>query len=193
MIINSNCEIKYHFCTIQPPSGNGILKTATCLSWQFYYNIWLYCILISGQSRASPGGSGSGSWIFLGPPDALEVLCKARPRPPGPRKFMARPARSGQNRIRSRAGRVGQNRSRAWPTRPGATLHWIKQYISRAQLYFGPRPEIFTEPPKNDVEHDCPVERVMGHKIKDGKHYYYVHLYLMSLGVVMKSMKSEVN
>src|SRR5436190_15739248 len=47
--------------------------------------------------------------------------------------------------------------------------------ISRVQLYFGPRPEIFTEPPKNDVEHDYPVDRVMGHKVIDGKHYYYIH------------------
>ena len=47
--------------------------------------------------------------------------------------------------------------------------------ISRVQLYFGPRPEIFTEPLKNDVEHDYPVDRVMGHKVIDGKHYYYIH------------------
>ena len=47
--------------------------------------------------------------------------------------------------------------------------------ISRVQLYFGPRPEIFTEPPKNDVEHDYPVDRVMGHKVIEGKHYYYIH------------------
>ena len=47
--------------------------------------------------------------------------------------------------------------------------------ISRVQLYFGPRPEIFTEPPKNDVEHDYPVDRVMGHKVIDGEHYYYIH------------------
>ena len=42
-------------------------------------------------------------------------------------------------------------------------------------MYFGPRPEIFTEPPKDDVEHDYPVERVMEHKVEDGKDYYYIH------------------
>jgi len=47
--------------------------------------------------------------------------------------------------------------------------------ISRVQLYFGPRSEIFTEPPKNDVEYDYPVDRVMGHKVIDGKYYYYIH------------------
>ena len=47
--------------------------------------------------------------------------------------------------------------------------------ISRVQLYFGSRSEIFTEPPKNDVEHDYPVNRVMDHKVIDGKHYYYIH------------------
>ena len=36
--------------------------------------------------------------------------------------------------------------------------------ISRVQLYFGPRPEIFTEPPKNDAKHDYPVEQVMGQR-----------------------------
>jgi hypothetical protein len=47
--------------------------------------------------------------------------------------------------------------------------------ISRVQLYFGPRPEIFTEPPKNDTEHDYPVDRVMGHKVIDGIDHYYIH------------------
>ena len=47
--------------------------------------------------------------------------------------------------------------------------------ISRVQLYFGPRPEIFTEPPKNDAEHDYPVERVMGHKIINRIDHYYIH------------------
>ena len=47
--------------------------------------------------------------------------------------------------------------------------------ISRVQLYFGPRPKIFTEPPKNDAEHDYPVDRVMGHKVIDGMDYYYIH------------------
>jgi transposase InsO family protein len=47
--------------------------------------------------------------------------------------------------------------------------------ISRVQLYFGPRPEIFTEPPKNDAEHDYPVDRVMGHKVINGVDHYYIH------------------
>jgi hypothetical protein len=47
--------------------------------------------------------------------------------------------------------------------------------ISRVQLYFGPRPELFTEPPKDDTEHDYPVERILGHKVMNEKDYYYVH------------------
>jgi Chromo (CHRromatin Organisation MOdifier) domain len=47
--------------------------------------------------------------------------------------------------------------------------------ISRVQLYFGPRPELFTEPPKDDIEHDYPVERIMGHKIINGEDHYYIH------------------
>ena len=47
--------------------------------------------------------------------------------------------------------------------------------ISRVQLYFGPRPKLFTEPPKNDTEHDYPVEKVMGHKVIDGVDHYYIH------------------
>ena len=47
--------------------------------------------------------------------------------------------------------------------------------ISRAQLYFGPRPELFTGPPKDDVEHEYPVDRIMGHKIMNGEDYYYIH------------------
>ena len=47
--------------------------------------------------------------------------------------------------------------------------------ISRVQLYFGSRSEIFTELPKNDVEHDYPVNQIMDHKVIDGKHYYYIH------------------
>ena len=47
--------------------------------------------------------------------------------------------------------------------------------ISRIQLYFGLRPEIFTEPPKNDTEHDYPIDRVMGHKVIDEVNHYYIH------------------
>ena len=47
--------------------------------------------------------------------------------------------------------------------------------ISRVQLYFGPRPELLTEPPKDDTEHVYPIERVMGHKVVKGKDYYYIH------------------
>ena len=47
--------------------------------------------------------------------------------------------------------------------------------ISRVQLYFGPRPELLTEPPKDNTEHEYPIERVMGHKVVKGKDYYYIH------------------
>jgi Chromo (CHRromatin Organisation MOdifier) domain len=47
--------------------------------------------------------------------------------------------------------------------------------ISRVQLYFGPRPELLTEPPKDDTEHEYPIERIMGHKVVKGKDYYYIH------------------
>jgi len=47
--------------------------------------------------------------------------------------------------------------------------------ISRIQLYFGPRPELFTEPPKDDAKHEYIVDRVMGHKVMDEKDYYYIH------------------
>jgi hypothetical protein len=47
--------------------------------------------------------------------------------------------------------------------------------ISRVQIYFGPRPELITAPPKDDSEHDYPVDRVMGHKRVDGEDYYYIH------------------
>ena len=47
--------------------------------------------------------------------------------------------------------------------------------ISRVQLYFESRSEIFIESFKNDVEHDYSVDWVMSHKVIDGKHYYYIH------------------
>jgi hypothetical protein len=43
------------------------------------------------------------------------------------------------------------------------------------QIYFGPRPELITAPPKDDSEHDYPVDRVMGHKRIHGEDYYYIH------------------
>jgi len=55
-----------------------------------------------------------------------------------------------------------------------STAHPIVN-IFRVQLYFGPRPEIFTEPPKNDTEHDYPVDRIMGHKIINRVDHYYIH------------------
>jgi len=55
-----------------------------------------------------------------------------------------------------------------------STIHSIVN-ISRVQLYFRPRPEIFTEPPKNDTEHDYPVDCIMGHKIINGVDHYYIH------------------
>ena len=37
-----------------------------------------------------------------------------------------------------------------------STAHHVVN-VSRVQLYFEPRPEIFTEPLKNDAEYDYPV------------------------------------
>ena len=54
------------------------------------------------------------------------------------------------------------------------TAHSIVN-ISRVQLYFGLRPEIFIEPQKNDTEHNYPVDRIMGHKIINGVDHYYIH------------------
>ena len=47
--------------------------------------------------------------------------------------------------------------------------------ISRVQSYFRPRPELITEPPKNDIEHEYPVDRVMDHKVINRVDYYYIH------------------
>jgi hypothetical protein len=47
--------------------------------------------------------------------------------------------------------------------------------ISRVQLYFGPRPEILTEPPKDDTQHEYEVDHIMGQRIRDGKEEYYIH------------------
>jgi hypothetical protein len=47
--------------------------------------------------------------------------------------------------------------------------------VSRVQLYFGPRPERFTEPPNDDTNHDYVVERVLGQKTVDGQEYFYIH------------------
>jgi hypothetical protein len=47
--------------------------------------------------------------------------------------------------------------------------------ISRVQLYFGPRPKLLTEPPKDDTEHDYPVEKVLGRKIMNGVEHFYIH------------------
>jgi hypothetical protein len=47
--------------------------------------------------------------------------------------------------------------------------------ISRVQLYFGPRPEKFTEPPKDDTDHNYAVEKVLGRKVVNGQEYFYIH------------------
>ena len=47
--------------------------------------------------------------------------------------------------------------------------------ISRAQLYFGPRPDLITEPPKSSTEQTYLVDRVMGHKVINGVDHYYIH------------------
>lgn len=68
---------------------------------------------------------------------------------------------------------VGTNNVKLkFPTK--STAHPIVN-ISRVQLYFGPRPEIFTELPKDDAEYDYSIDRVMGHKIIDGVDHYYIH------------------
>jgi len=47
--------------------------------------------------------------------------------------------------------------------------------ITRAQLYFGPKPEVITAPPADFTDQEYPVDRVMGKKTMDGKEYYYIH------------------
>jgi hypothetical protein len=47
--------------------------------------------------------------------------------------------------------------------------------ISRVQLYFGPRPEKFTESPKDDTDHDYAVEKVLGRKVVNNQEYFYIH------------------
>jgi hypothetical protein len=42
-------------------------------------------------------------------------------------------------------------------------------------LYFGPRPEILIEPPKDDAQHEYEVDRIMGQRTRDGKEEYYIH------------------
>jgi transposase InsO family protein len=47
--------------------------------------------------------------------------------------------------------------------------------ISRVQLYFGPRPKLVTAPPDDDAGHEYEVEKISGHKWKNGKEYFYIH------------------
>jgi hypothetical protein len=47
--------------------------------------------------------------------------------------------------------------------------------ISRVQLYFGPRPEILTEPPKDDAQHEYEVDRILGRRIRNNREEYYIH------------------
>jgi transposase InsO family protein len=47
--------------------------------------------------------------------------------------------------------------------------------ISRVQLYFGPRPQLLTAPPDDDVAHEYEIDRILGHQKQKGKDYYYIH------------------
>ena len=47
--------------------------------------------------------------------------------------------------------------------------------ISRIQLYFGPRSGLFTEPPKDDAQHEYEVDRVMGQRTRDGVEEYEIY------------------
>jgi hypothetical protein len=47
--------------------------------------------------------------------------------------------------------------------------------ISRVQLYFGPSPELFIEPPKDDAQYEYEVDRIMGQRTGDGVEEYYIH------------------
>jgi hypothetical protein len=47
--------------------------------------------------------------------------------------------------------------------------------ISRVQLYFGPWPELFTEPLKDDTEYEYEVDRILGQRRRDGVEEYYIH------------------
>ena len=47
--------------------------------------------------------------------------------------------------------------------------------ISRVQLYFGPRPRLMTAPPNDDAGHEYEVDRIMGHRTRHGKDFYYIH------------------
>jgi hypothetical protein len=47
--------------------------------------------------------------------------------------------------------------------------------VSRVQMYFGPRPELLTAPPDDDTNHEYLVDRILGHKVVNGKDFYYVH------------------
>jgi hypothetical protein len=96
-----------------------------------------------------------GDWILLR--RKKEHQTKLSPIADGPFKVL----KVGTNNVTLKFPR----NSRAHPT----------VNISRVQLYFGPRPELLTEPPKDDTELEYPVERVMGHKVVNGKDYYYIH------------------
>jgi hypothetical protein len=96
-----------------------------------------------------------GDWVLLR--RKKEDRKKLSPIADGPFKVIA----LGKNRVTLKFPK----KSRAHPT----------VNISRVQLYFGPRPEIFTEPPKDDTEHDYPVEKVLGRKLVDGKEHFYIH------------------
>ena len=47
--------------------------------------------------------------------------------------------------------------------------------ISRVQLYFGPRSRLITAPPEDDAAHEYEIDRIMRHRQRQGKDYYYIH------------------
>jgi hypothetical protein len=90
-----------------------------------------------------------GDWILLR--RQKEHQTKLAPTADGP--FQA--LKIGTNNVTLKFPR----RSQAHPT----------VNLSRVQLYFGPRPELLTELPKDDTEHEYPIERVIGHKVVKAK------------------------
>jgi len=47
--------------------------------------------------------------------------------------------------------------------------------ISRVQLYFGPRPQVITEPPREEGDEWVEIDEILAHKKEHGIDYYYVH------------------
>jgi hypothetical protein len=109
----------------------------------------------ANQHRSNIPPIKVGDWVLLRRKKAQKT--KLAPIADGPFQVLE----IGTNSVRLKFPK----NSRAHP--------WVN--ISRVQLYFGPRPEIFTEPPKDDIDHDYPVDRIMGHKVMNGVDHYYIH------------------